>query len=196
VLSACSEEETTPQPMGGSRYCVTFDPLDGSSIIDTNFAVGTIYGIWDVTELNGCTGRDLAGSAIVVYGPKTTMLLEVEEEAGAPQVDELTLVRGEWITTKRKLAVKSETKLFAPANLRAVNEHAGYRELVSYWESQAYTLRYTGGMVPDIYQIFIKGHGVFSNPATDISPPKLRLLYEAAPIARLMELAGGLSSDG
>jgi sedoheptulose-bisphosphatase len=153
-------------------------------------------GVWDVADLNGASGRDLVFSSIVVYGPKTTMLIETDGENGERQVDELTLVRGEWVTTKAKLAVKPETKLFAPANLRAVNEHPGYRELVTYWESQAYTLRYTGGMVPDVYQIFIKGHGVFANPATEVSPPKLRLLYECAPMARLMELAGGRSTSG
>lgn len=62
--------------MGGEQFIATFDPLDGSSIIDTNFSVGTIFGIWDVENLIGATGRDLISAGIVVYGSRTTMLLE------------------------------------------------------------------------------------------------------------------------
>ena len=143
----------------------------------------------------GATGRNLVCSGMAVYGPKTVMLHDVVENE-VPQVNEVTLVRGEWITTKANLQIKPETKLFAPANLRAVNEHDGYKRLIDYWQSNAYTLRYTGGSVPDIYQIFIKGSGVFSNPTTAKSPPKLRYLYEAAPMGRLVEIAGGRSSIG
>ena len=55
---ACSEEVPEPVDMGGEGYCVAFDPLDGSSIIDTNFSVGTIMGIWPGDKLSGITGRD------------------------------------------------------------------------------------------------------------------------------------------
>ena len=100
--------------------------------------------------------------------------------------------------TKENIKIEQKTKLFAPANLRAVNEHAPYKKLVDYWISNKYTLRYsilkliinnnnsyTGGMVPDIYQIFIKGSGIFANPVTKESPAKLRYLYEVAPLAFL-----------
>lgn len=54
-------------------YSVAFDPLDGSSIIDTNFAVGTIFGVWPGNRLVGVTGRELASAGMAVYGPRTTM---------------------------------------------------------------------------------------------------------------------------
>ena len=62
--------------------------------------------------------------------------------------------------------------------------------------SDKYTLRYTGGLVPDAYQLFTKKHGVFSNPTTPSSPAKLRMVFEAAPVALLVEAAGGATSDG
>lgn len=58
---------------GSQGYSVAFDPLDGSSIIDTNFAVGTIFGVWPGSRLVGVSGRDLAASGMAVYGPRTTM---------------------------------------------------------------------------------------------------------------------------
>ena len=197
-VTALSEETPVPQAMGGSYFIVTFDPLDGSSIIDTNFSVGTMIGIWDSEELIGATGRDLIWSAIVVYGSRTTMLAEEKEDwlakdlAGS-RVCEYTLRGDQWVKSKDNLRIKRETKLFAPANLRAVNESPGYRALVAYWMDHGFTLRYTGGMVPDVAQIFLKGSGVFSNPTTEVSPPKLRILYESGPIARLVEAAGGLA---
>ena len=57
-----------------------------------------------------------------------------------------------------------------------------------------YTLRYTGGLVPDVYQQFTKNHGVFTNPTSASSPAKLRMVFEAAPVALLVEAAGGTSS--
>eukprot|EP00968_Pinguiococcus_pyrenoidosus_P000799 scaffold47_cov258-Pinguiococcus_pyrenoidosus.AAC.126 len=56
--------------MGGEGYSVAFDPLDGSSIIDTNFAVGTIFGVWPGAKLTGINGRALAGAGMCVYGPR------------------------------------------------------------------------------------------------------------------------------
>lgn len=74
VASAASEEspEKTVLNENGSYY-VTFDPIDGSSVIDTNFSVGSIYGIWATTDLEGKTGRSLVGAALAVYGTRTTI---------------------------------------------------------------------------------------------------------------------------
>ena len=59
--------------VGFQGYSVAFDPLDGSSIIDTNFAVGTIFGVWPGSRLVGVSGRDLSAAGMAVYGPRTTM---------------------------------------------------------------------------------------------------------------------------
>ena len=72
----------------------------------------------------------------------------------------------------------------------------GYSKLVDYYMKNKYTLRYSGGLVPDIYQQFTKNQGVFSNPTSSASPAKLRLAFEAAPFGLLVEKAGGKTSDG
>lgn len=88
------------------------------------------------------------------------------------------------------------SKLFSPANLRACQEDPGYAKLVNFWMESKYTLRYTGGLVPDVYQCFTKEMGVFANPTSQASPAKLRVAFEVAPFALLVEKAGGKTSDG
>jgi len=87
-----------------------------------------------------------------LYGPRTTALVINQEAKG---VDELTLKLHEgveeWKATKHNLNIKKTSKLFAPGNLRAASDEPGYKECIKYWFEKGYTLRYTGGMVPDIY---------------------------------------------
>ncbi|CAN0541845.1 unnamed protein product, partial [Ectocarpus sp. 8 AP-2014] len=75
-------------------------------------------------------------------------------------------------------------------------DNEGYNELFNFYLDNKYQLRYTGGMVPDVNQIMVKGKGIFVNPASAAAPAKLRVLYEVGPIAYLIEKAGGKSSDG
>ena len=73
----------------------------------------------------------------------------------------------------------------------------GYRDCIQYWAKNGYTLRYSGGMAPDCFHVFMKGEGIFSSVSHPGKiKPKLRFLYEVAPIAFLCEMAGGASSDG
>merc|ERR1712070_885002 len=88
---------------------------------------------------------------------------------------------------------RKESKIFAPANMRAAQDVDGYKKLLDHFMENRFTLRYSGGLVPDVYQQFTKTQGVFCNPT---SPAKLRLAFEAAPFALLVEKAGGKSSDG
>ena len=81
--------------------------------------------------------------------------------------------------------------MFSPGNLRAVTENEEYKKIVDRWISKGYTLRYTGGLVPDVAQIFIKGHGVFCNVASKSNKAKLRVLYEVAAMGYLFEKAQG-----
>ena len=221
VATASSEEQATsvslnPPNKGGSsseagaggfsskQFSVAFDPLDGSSLVDVNLAVGTIWGIWPSSELLNRTGSEQVAAGYAVYGPRTTLVIATDT------VSEFTLQKsppdkggdsasaesgGLWQQTGENLQI-SEGKLFAPGNLRATADNAGYRKLIDYWQSEKYTLRYSGGMVPDVHQILRKGKGVFSYPGSESAPAKLRLLYECAPLARVIEAAGGASSDG
>ena len=87
--------------------------------------------------------------------------------------------------------------MYSPGNLRAIYDNPEYAELIKYWMDNQYTLRYTGGMVPDVFQIIVKEKGVFSNVISPSTKAKLRLLFEVAPLALLVEKAGGASScDG
>merc|ERR1711918_201389 len=84
----------------------------------------------------------------------------------------------------------------SPANMRASKEVEGYKKLIEHYMDNKFTLRYTGGLVPDVYQQFTKQQGIFSNPTSESSPAKLRLAFEAAPFGLLVEKAGGATSDG
>lgn len=196
VEVASSEESPTEVSCGGKGFCVAFDPLDGSSIIDANFAVGSIIGVWPGSTLINRTGREQAFSLVSMYGPKITVVLAIN---GAYTVDnlpkcmELTFASTFWRVSIPKISIKPESKTFAPGNLRAVIDNERYQQLINYWIGNKYTLRYSGGLVPDIYHILVKGHGVMSNVSSPSAKAKLRILYECAPIALIIEVAGGKS---
>jgi len=86
-----------------------------------------------------------------------------------------------------KIELKSKSKIFAPGNLRATKDNMNYNNLVQEYISNCFTLRYTGGMVPDVYHILIKKQGIFTNISSEKSKAKLRLLYECSPIAYIIE---------
>jgi len=140
VATASSEETPTEDPMGGSGYSVAFDPLDGSSIIDTNFAVGTIWGTWPGSKLTGITGRQIKSAGIAVYGPRTTITIAIDNMPYAHEfllVDDFSANHGQWIKTNEYQSI-SEGKLIAPGNLRATQDNAGYAELFDYWVKNTY----------------------------------------------------------
>jgi sedoheptulose-bisphosphatase len=170
------------------------DPLDGSSIIDANFSVGSIYGIWPGTRLVGRSGREQVAAAVALYGPRTVLCVALPT---VRTVFEVTLVndRTEWHLSCDAVVIEPAGKIFAPGNLRATNDHPQYKALVEYWMEQGYQLRYSGGMVPDVYHIFAKSKGIFTNVSSPKSKAKLRLLYEVAPLGLIVECAGGVAMD-
>ncbi|XP_004503228.1 sedoheptulose-1,7-bisphosphatase, chloroplastic [Cicer arietinum] len=193
---ACSEEIPELQDMGGPTeggFSVAFDPLDGSSIVDTNFTVGTIFGVWPGDKLIGVTGKDQVAAAMGVLGPRTTYVLALKDFPGTHEF--LLLDEGKWQHVKETNEI-GEGKLFSPGNLRATFDNANYAKLIDYYVKEKYTLRYTGGMVPDVNQIIVKEKGIFTNVTSPTAKAKLRLLFEVAPLGLLIEKAGGYSSDG
>lgn len=173
-------------------YGICYDPLDGSSLVDVNLAVGTIFGVYETKTFIGVKGSQQTGAMIAVYGPRTTIVLTVRQG-----VKEFSLnAEGEFEMSNDNVKI-AEGKMFAPGNLRAASERTDYMELVNYWCKEQYTLRYSGGMVPDINQILLKGKGIFSYPGYGDAPNgKLRLLFECAPMALLVTQAEGAASDG
>jgi sedoheptulose-bisphosphatase len=181
---------------GSGAYTVTFDPLDGSSIIDTNFSVGSIFGIWNGSSVIGQKIKDsMSASVMVVYGPRTTMFIGHPEIGGVRQY--LLLDDGQWFDIHPEgYTVAPEAQIFSPGNLRATNVLPGYDQFVSGLVKRNTTLRYTGGMVPDVAQILVKGSGIFTTPVGQGFKVKLRVCFECGPIAHLMSLAGAAATDG
>lgn len=202
---AASEEtpvETDVSSSSGEQpgsFSLGFDPLDGSSIIDANFSVGSIFGIWPGKGVLGRTGREQVASAVTLYGPRTTLCIALPSastDLGRDTVLEVTLTgeKSVWEVSRDLIEIKSSGKIFAPGNLRASNDNEKYNSLIQHWISDRYTLRYTGGMVPDVYHIFAKSKGVFANVSSEKARAKLRLLYEVAPMGLIVECAGGLTT--
>mmetsp|Transcript_33060 Transcript_33060/g.43521 ORF Transcript_33060/g.43521 Transcript_33060/m.43521 type:complete len:341 (-) Transcript_33060:154-1176(-) len=197
VSIASSEETPEENDLGGEGYSVGFDPLDGSSIIDANFSVGSIFGVWPGKGLQGRTGREQVASVVTQYGPRTTAAIALAPTVtgGEGKAFEVTInAEGNgFVVSKEAIQIKSAGKVFAPGNLRATSDNPKYSDLVQFWIRERYTLRYTGGMVPDVYHILMKSKGVFANVSSPTAIAKLRLLYECAPIGLLVECAGGAS---
>lgn len=197
IKAGASEEEPEVREMhADGKYCICWDPLDGSAIVDNNWAVGTIIGIWPAsTGILGATGRDQVASMVANYGPRTTAFVTLDDG-----VYEFTLGVGGvdgWLCSRERVRISTQSRIFSPANLRtARHELPGYGRLIDYWLDERYTLRFCGGLVPDICQQFSKGQGILTNPpGGKTAPAKLRLAFEAAPFSKLVELAGGKSSD-
>ena len=190
---ASEEEHEIVSLRARAPFAVVFDPLDGSSLVDTNLAVGTIVGIYS-GEIIGQKPRDQIAAMYVLYGPRTTLTYSV---GGAHGVHEFVLDDiGEFVYQKSH-RVAADSKYFAPGNIGAAADSRGYKRLIDAWISERKTLRYSGCMVPDIHHILSKGSGVFCNLGGGKYPQgKLRLPFECGPFAYLVEAAGGGSSDG
>ena len=111
---------------------------------------------------------------LVIYGPRTTAILYNSVEN---KVQELTLIENQWIISHDHLLIKDKTKIFSPGNLRCACEHDEYLEVVESWIKQGMTLRYTGGLIVDVAQIFIKRQGIFCCVGSKNHKFKLRALY-------------------
>jgi len=194
VASFASEEiDSIVELDAKAPYSVVYDPLDGSSLVEVNFAIGSIFGIYPGNQILGRTPRDQVAALYVLYGPRTILVY-----ASGKGVHEFILNEvGEFILLRRDLGVSDEAKNYSPGNLRAVTDTPAYREMLNLWLDEKLTLRYSGCMVADVHHILSKGQGVFTNIGGSKYPEgKLRLLFECGPFAYLMEQAGGTASTG
>ena len=173
------------------RYSVAYDPLDGSSLVDVNLAVGTIVSIYEGGNLLQ-PGRNQVAAMYILYGPRTTLVYSTGRgvhEFGMNQLMEYTLVR-------ENIRMQPKGSIYSPGGQRNLYS-SGTENFVRYMEENGAKLRYSGGFVPDINQILMKGKGVFMYPHLKGSPDgKLRLLYELNPMSYLVEQAGGAASTG
>ncbi|ETR99529.1 sedoheptulose-1,7-bisphosphatase [Trichoderma reesei RUT C-30] len=193
-------DEPSENISSDERFSVAFDPLDGSSIIAANWTVGTIVGIWKGESALGKDSSEQICSLMGVHGPRTTVIVAVREKAQDRGVcfelglnDDGTV---EVINHDVRLSAPPyKTRYFAPANLRYAAESPAYAALISSFITNKYTLRYCGGLVPDLGHILTKGHGVYVSPVAETSKAKLRRLYEVLPVGLVVECAGGKAVD-
>ena len=101
----------------------------------------------------------------------------------------------DWRITQQSIKLSADSKYFAPANLRAAASDERYRQLIDWWITHKRTLRYSGGLVPDVVHSLIKGQGIFCSPVTKSAPAKLRQLFECSAVALIVSLAGGRAVD-
>ena len=175
-------------PGSASDLGVTIDPLDGSSLIGVNLAVGTIVGIYRGSPMS--PGKEMLGAMYVLYGPLTTLTYSLREG-----VHEFALDDGGVFVLQEENVTIPDGKIYAPGALRRdyLPSHRGFIEKL---EEEGYKLRYSGSFVADVHQILHKG-GVFTYPPfAGNERGKLRLLFEAIPMGFIVSQAGGSASDG
>jgi fructose-1,6-bisphosphatase I len=167
------------------KYFIAYDPLDGSSLVDVNLSVGSIFGIYE----NAFGAKNMVASCYVVFGPRVEMVF-------AHNKTKLHLLQGGEFEFVKEIRLNEKGNLNAPGGTQQ-NWEPYHKEMVDSFFAEGYRLRYSGGMVPDLHQILLKGGGLFSYPATSDKPyGKLRKLFEVFPFAFIYKTAGGEAIDG
>lgn len=204
-----SEEDDEPhilaEPSEKAKYIVLFDPLDGSSNIDVNVSIGTIFSILQRREdvSNGNTiahllqpGYKQVAAGYVVYGSSTVLVYTTGHGVAMftldPSIGAYVLCR-ENVTMPRTGNTYSINEAYRDTFPDGIGR---YLDWAKTREAGSYSLRYIGSLVADFHRTLLKG-GVFLYPPTKKNPEgKLRLLYEANPLAFIAEQAGGVATDG
>ncbi len=196
LLASEEENELVHFPAPRGKFVVAYDPLDGSSLVDANLTIGSIFGIWEGEEIIGRKGKEMIAAAYAIYGPRVELIVAVKGKG--VMVFEMNDV-GEFMLTKKDLKLRENSKYFAPGNLRATAINKKYLKLINDYIAEKRTLRYSGGMVPDLHHILQKGEGIFTYPGCEKHPNgKLRLAFECAPFAFIFAEAEGnaTTADG
>jgi len=212
-VSLVSEEQAkiVPATEGGasSNYVIAFDPLDGSSNIDVNVSIGTIWGIY--RRVTGGTpgpegdrdflqpGYDQVAAGYAIYGSSTMFVFSTGDGVHGFTLDPTI---GEFILTHRSMKIPEDGSLYSCNESNYSGWSPGVQRYIdslknpSDPDARRYSQRYVGSLVADFHRTLLKG-GVFLYPADNKNEyGKLRLLYECAPMAFLAEQAGGAASDG
>ncbi|MCH2219757.1 MAG: class 1 fructose-bisphosphatase, partial [Dechloromonas sp.] len=213
-LAAMASEEmddiyTVPNRYPHGEYLLLFDPLDGSSNIDVNVSIGTIFSV-----LQHRDGQDVSAQSFLqpgceqvaagycVYGPQTMLVLTVGNGVVMFTLDR---EQGSWVMTEDKVRIPEDTKEFAinmsnmrhwaPPVKRYIDECLAGKEGP---RGKDFNMRWIASMVADVHRILTRG-GIFMYPwdkREPGKPGKLRLMYEANPMAFLVEQAGGAATTG
>lgn len=206
VCRLASEEMDKPYyipencPLG--RYTLLYDPIDGSSNVDINLNVGSIFAIrrQEGEDLNGSAsdllqdGHGQVAAGYVLYGPSTMLVYSIGKGVHAFTLDPSL---GEFILSSENIQIPEHGPVYSVNEGNFWQWEESIRNYIRYvHRHEGYTARYSGALVGDIHRILFQG-GVFLYPGTVKKPEgKLRLLYESAPLAYLIEQAGGRASTG
>lgn len=212
IRTLVSEEMDTPLHLPGEgpeprhRYAIFFDPLDGSSNVDVNATVGSIFSVHRVPPQPSADGKDLlkrgteqVAAGYALYGPGTLMVYTVGKGVHQFTLDQEI---GEFVLSATQLKMPARGKVYAANEGNYPRWVPGARKFVDYLREKdpgtgrPYSTRYSGALVADVHRLLTVG-GVYLYPAeTDKPGGKLRLMYEAAPMAFVVEQAGGRASSG
>ncbi|MGY4569339.1 fructose-1,6-bisphosphatase I [Bradyrhizobium sp. USDA 3256] len=207
VAAVLSEEVELPETLDpDAPLCVAIDPLDGSANLENNISIGTIFSIRpkgnDVISTFFEPGTAQCAAGCFIYGPQTVLVLALDQRVDCFTLDPRS---GEFVLTARDLRVPQDASEFA---INASNRRHWSGPVRSYIDDclagvngergQDFNMRWIGSLVAEAYRILMRG-GVFLYPADarqGYREGRLRLLYEAHPIALIMEWAGGAASNG
>ncbi len=194
VASEENEEPVVIRDVGAGKYCVLFDPLDGSSNLDVCGGVGTIFSILRYNnpehKENGWlqVGAKQVVAGYVLYGPSTVLVMSIGMGVDMFVLDPAI---GAFILVEQNLRIPASAKSYSLNEGNRPTFPVGYNKYLDWAHANGYSSRYVGAMVADVHRILLKG-GVFMYPPTSKAPKgKLRLMYEANPMAFLIEQAGG-----
>jgi fructose-1,6-bisphosphatase I len=206
VCRLASEEMEKPYyipencPIG--RYTLLYDPIDGSSNVDINLNVGSIFSIRQQEGIDETgdaldllqPGRKQLAAGYILYGPSTLLVYSIGHGVHAFTLDPSL---GEFILSQENIQIPDHGPIYSVNEGNFWQCDESIRDYIRYvHRHEGYTGRYSGALVGDIHRILMQG-GVFLYPGTKKNPDgKLRLLYESAPLAYLVEQAGGRSSTG
>jgi len=214
LCAMASEEEEDiihiPTKHRVGKYVILFDPLDGSSNIDANISIGTIFSIYKRLSQDGTPGTmedclqlgiNQVAAGYVVYGSSTILVYTTGADHG---VHGFTLDPsiGEFLLSHENITTPKKGKIYSINEGNYLYWHPGLKKYIKYLQEEdaatarPYSTRYIGSMVADIHRNMLYG-GIFMYPADYRSPNgKLRLMYECNPMAMIIEAAGGRAIDG
>src|SRR5258708_848944 len=190
-----------------AKYIVAIDPLDGSSNIDVNVGIGTIFSIYRRKSTKGRAtledvlqrGNDQVAAGYVIYGSSTMMVYTTGKGVNGFTLDPSI---GEFCLSHPDMKIPRQGKIYSINEGNYVHFPEGVKKFIKYCQEEntesrrPYSSRYIGSAVADFHRNLIKG-GVFLYPTTSSSPKgKLRLVYECNPLAFIIEQAGGKASNG
>ena len=214
-LAAMASEEMdgiylVPNRFPQGEYLLLFDPLDGSSNIDVNVSIGTIFSVLKKPEGHAGVseadflqpGSQQAAAGYCIYGPQTTLVLTVGDGVAMFTLDR---EQGSWVLTQDGVQIPEDTKEFAinmsnmrhwaPPVKRYIDECLAGKEGA---RGKDFNMRWVASMVADVHRILTRG-GIFMYPwdkREPDKPGKLRLMYEANPMGFIVEQAGGAATNG